>query len=168
VAGMTAKADQAVAAATETLRRLAICRSYADLPHAIRRYCERKGITRQRLDQRTGLADGHSAKLLAPSAVRVLGRISLGLVLDALELELVLQMRAKAAATGGEQTYADENASEGKPARQDWRRNRGTAWGKRMAARRALQMTPAQRSANARKAAQARWAARADRSMPQP
>jgi len=140
-----------------TAQPIAVCRSYAELQRAIREHCQRQGITRQRLDQRTGLADGHSAKLLGPAATKSLGRVSLGLILDALDLALVVQIRPDTPACTNPPTGAHENASDEKPARQDWRRNRGTAWGKRMAARRALRMTAEQRTASARHAAQARW-----------
>jgi hypothetical protein len=138
----------------------AVCRTYDDLRRAVAAICSEQGITRQQLDAEAGLADGHSAKLLSPRAMRAVKRfgfVSLGRILDALELEIVLRRRADAVSRDLPENHTHENTSEQKPAKQDWRRNRGSAWGKRMAAIRALSMTAEQRSASARKAIRARW-----------
>jgi hypothetical protein len=140
-------------------RQIAVCRSFEELRNAIAAFCEQQRVTRRDLDRRAGLAEGHSGKLLSPRARKKFGSVSFRWVLAALDLEIVVQRRPDAAATAIEQNHADVNASERKPAPNDWRRNRGSAWGKRMAARRALTMTAEQRSASARKAAQARWEA---------
>jgi hypothetical protein len=145
------------APANPSPRPIAICHNYNQLRAAIAAFCAGQRITRAQLDAGAGLADGHSSKLLGGGAVRSFSRVTLGRVLDALELEIVLQVRAEAVLRAELQKHADENACDGKPARQDWRRNRGRAWGKRMAARRALLLTRGQRSAIARKAAAARW-----------
>jgi hypothetical protein len=136
---------------------IAIIRNYDDLRRALRAHCEQVNITRQELDARTGLADGHSGKLLGPRAVKGFGRVSLTWLLEALDLELVLRRRNDTA------TEAFTEASlDAQPAPQDWRRNRGPRWGKRMNARRALSLTRDERSAIARKAAHARWQRRAN------
>jgi hypothetical protein len=140
-----------------TPQQIAVCRNYDQLRAALAAFCTRYGITRTMLDVDAGIADGHSGKLLGPAAAKVFGRVSLGRVLDALELEIVVQIRADAVLHAEQQKHADGHACENKPASRDWRRSRGRAWGKRMAARRALLLTSAQRRAIARRAAQARW-----------
>jgi hypothetical protein len=121
-------------------RVVATCRTYHDLRRAIADHCARNGITREALDVAAGLADGHSAKLLAPrnarrfgQAIKRFGSVSLGRVLDALELEIVLRVRDDAQAADLQQDHAPDDARDVAPARQDWRRNRGSAWGRRMA-----------------------------------
>jgi hypothetical protein len=135
-------------------RQLATCQTLEQLRDAIAAYCEQHQITRQALDKRAGLADGHSGKLLAPTSVKRFGSTSLRWMLAALDLEIVLQVRSK---TDLSTADACVDASERKPSPHDRRRKRGSGWGKRMAARRALALTQGQRSASARKAAQARW-----------
>ena len=134
--------------------QIATCQTLEQLRDALAAYCDQQQITRRALDRRAGLAEGQSAKLLCPTSVRRFGSTSLRWMLAALDLEIVLQVRSE---TDLSATDACVDASERKPSRQDWRRNRGPRWGKRMAARRALALTPEQRSASARKAAQARW-----------
>lgn len=167
---MAPVSDQARTAAPQPI---AVCRRYDDLRRAIVAFCADNGITRQELDARAALADGHSAKLLAPRtvrrAIRRFGNVSFGRVLEALGLEIVLQVRpdaAEAVAREKLSNRASDNASEQKTAPQDWRRNRGSAWGRRMAARRALSQTAEQRRASARKAAQARWGRRQSTTAP--
>jgi hypothetical protein len=64
---------------------------------------------------------------------------------------LVLQVAIDPAA------QALPSARQARAQRQHWRQKRGTGWGRRMAARRALKLTAEQRRGIARKAAQARW-----------
>jgi hypothetical protein len=147
-------------AATPT-RQIATVRTYDGLRKALSDYCARAEITRAKLDVEAGLADGHAAKLLAPAAGRRLGRavrhfgiVSLGRVLDALGLELIVQVRADAVR---DLAAADASAdASDAPHPKDWRRRRGTGWAQRMNGRRALLLPPARRSEIAREAAQAR------------
>ncbi len=138
-------------------RQIAVCHTYEQLRDAIAAFCSHHRVTRQALDRRAGLADGHSSKLLSPKAAMKFGPVSLRWILAALDLEIVLQVRPDAAMNTEQQNHAGVNAGERKPARQDWRRNRGTRWGQRMRARQLLQMTAEQRSASARRAAAVRW-----------
>jgi hypothetical protein len=137
-------------------RHLAVCRTLEQLRDAIAAYCEQHEITRQVLDRRAGLADGHSGKLLSPTSVKKFGSTSLRWVLAALDLEIVLRVR-EAPGPHGPPDDAHVAAYERKPHPKDWRRNRGERWGKRMAARRALVLSDNERSDIARRAAQARW-----------
>jgi hypothetical protein len=148
-------------AKTAAPRPLAVCRSYDDLRRAIAAFCADQGITRQDLDADAGLTDGHAGKLLAPRtlrrAIKRFGDVSFGRVLDALDLEIVLQVRADAAERTKPPSDALGDACSEQPHPQDWRRKRGTGWARRMAARRALLLPPKRRKEIARKAALARW-----------
>ena len=76
-------------------RTIATCQTFEQLRDAIAAYCHQQQITRQALDRRAGLAEGHSAKLLSPTSVRRFGATSLRWILAALDLEIVLQVRSK-------------------------------------------------------------------------
>jgi hypothetical protein len=142
-------------------RQLAVSQTLDGIRDAIAAYCEEQRITREMLDGRAGLAVGHSGKLLGQGSARKFGATSLRWILTALDLELVLRKRSNA--TIPEQ--ADGQACARQQAPQDWRRNRRTR-AKRAAAFRALSLTPEQRSAIARKAAQARWQRRSSHMPP--
>ena len=128
---------------------IAIVRSYTELQRAVVAWCEQIGMTRAELDVQAGLAEGHSGKLLARRARKKLGLVTRGRVMAAtgLALQVVIDPDAQA-------------SPQARPAhipRQHWRQKRGSSWGKRLAARRALALTAEQRSSIARKAAQTRW-----------
>lgn len=129
---------------------IAVCHGLEELRGALAVYCQRR-ISRRELDRKACLGDGHASKLLAPTGLRKFCG-SLRWVLLALELEIVLRPRAETAHC----EQANGQAAIRLPAPNDWRRNpRSSA--KRAAAFRALSLTPEQRSAIARKAANARW-----------
>jgi hypothetical protein len=69
---------------------LAEVRSWRDLHEALRRRAESLDISRATLDDVSGLCSGYSAKILAPTPIRSLGRISLDALLGALGCKLVL------------------------------------------------------------------------------
>jgi hypothetical protein len=74
-------------------KRLAVITTYLDLHEALRARCSELNISRETLDNVAGLQEGYSAKLLGPhpqGSMRVLGRQSLGLVLGALGVELIM------------------------------------------------------------------------------
>jgi hypothetical protein len=157
---------------TGASRQIAVCRDYGQLVDALVRCCAGEGITRQELEARARLPEGLAAKLLSPRksgrrrTIRGFGRKTLGPVLDVLGIELVVQFRDDAAVSDFPANDANGDASERQPAPQDWRRNRGSAWGKRYAALRMLRTTAEQRSASARKAAKARWQRRSSNMPP--
>jgi hypothetical protein len=138
-------------------RPIATVRSIEEFCDAIAAYCAAHGITRAQLDQRAGLADGHSSALLSPKAAKKFGPVSFRWVLAALDLELTLQRRADAPPITNGQNHAHVDAHGRKPARQDWRRTYGSAWGRRMTGLRMLVTTREQRREIARRAAIARW-----------
>jgi hypothetical protein len=140
------------------LRPVAIARTYRDLQNALRTRSDELNMTRAALDQRAGLADGHASKLLAPRARKRLGKVSFELVLAALGLAVVVVEDSEAVEHLERQIEvvpACESACEKPP---HWRSTKGSAWGRRMAARRALKLTAAERTAIARKANRARQA----------
>lgn len=71
-------------------RLLAIARSYDDLHAAIIARVDELEPTRLTLDAATGLPDGYCGKLLGRSKVKVFGLLSLGALLEALGLVLVV------------------------------------------------------------------------------
>jgi hypothetical protein len=111
---------------------------------------------RPELDGEAGLTDGHSAKLLSARARKKLGIVTLGRVMAAAGLVLIVAIDPDA-------PPRDLNASKlvSRSRRYDrtkhWRRDRSSsAWGKRMAALRALKLSGPERSEIARNAALAR------------
>jgi hypothetical protein len=130
---------------------IAVVRSYDDLRRVVADWCEKIHMTRAELDVEAGLADGHAGKLLSRRARRTLSLVTLGRVMAAAGLVLIV-------ARDHEAPQRESNARTfASTTRQNhWRRNRGTAWGRRMAALRALKLPPDQRSEIARHAANAR------------
>jgi hypothetical protein len=141
---------------TATPQPIATVRSYDELRRAVADYCDRIGMTRMELDRRAGITEGHAGKLLARKAVKKFGPMSLGLVLAATGLVLIVAEDHEAQPHA---EHAHDNAS-GEPTKH-WRYTRGSGWGRRMAALRTLKQSAAERSASASKAARARWQRRA-------
>ena len=132
-------------------------RSYDDVRRIVAEHCASLGLSRAELDAEAGIADGNAAKALARRARKRMGWVTLGRILAAtgLVLQVAIDPDAQAA----------PQARSARTSRQHWRRQRGSAWGKRMAARRALALSAEQRSAIARRAAKARWS-RANKEAP--
>jgi len=151
---MTASAAPQPANATAP-QPIAVIRSYSALREAITAWCAATGMTRAELDTEAGLGDGHSGKLLSAREIKKLGNVTLGRVLAATGTVLILAQDHEAPAQAAARSHASSHASSPPP--KHWRTNKGRAWGRRMAARRALKLSAAERSASARKAAQARW-----------
>jgi hypothetical protein len=107
-------------------------------------------MTRAELDAEAGLADGHAGKLLSDRPRKKLGIVTLGRVMAATGLVLIVADDPDAQAPSQASPTSKSRSTH-------WRTNKGTSWGRRMAARRALKLTTEQRSSIARKAAQARW-----------
>jgi hypothetical protein len=70
------------------MRRLAVVSDYSELVAALRARAEALDVSNLTLDEVTGLPSGYSGKVLGRS--QILGRLSLGLLLDALGLRLVV------------------------------------------------------------------------------
>lgn len=71
-------------------RRIATVTSYDELIAAFRARADELKVTRETLDSVTGLQTGYSGKLLAPVPMKSLGRVSLGPMLQAMGLAIVL------------------------------------------------------------------------------
>lgn len=149
-------------------RRIAICTSYVELMDAIRARADELGVTRETLDAVSGLQAGYSSKLLAPVPIRSLGPTSLGPMLGALGLAIVVvedhAMLAKVQGRLAKRQRPVLDASDGmlplkrKKRRGYWRKNE--AWSSILNSRRMLILPASKRSAIARKAARTRWAKR--------
>jgi hypothetical protein len=140
---------ESTGAASAAPRPIGTARSYDDVRRIVAEHCASLGMSRAELDAEAGIADGNAAKALARRARKRLGWVTLGRVMAAVGLVLQVAIDPDA--------QAAPQARSTRAARQHWRQRRGSAWGKRLAARRALKLTAEQRSAIARKAAQARW-----------
>jgi hypothetical protein len=138
-------------------RQIAVIRSYDDLHRGLRDRSSELGMTRADLDAKAGLADGHAGKLLGQRQVKRFGNLTLGLVMGALKVALVMVEDSDIVAPPAEHTDASHSmrATPGSGSR--WRFPKGPDFARSMGARRVHKQTPEQRSAAARKAAQARW-----------
>lgn len=150
-----------------TERRLAEVRDYDGLHRALRQRADELRVSRQDLDEVAGLQSGYAGKLLAPVPIKAIGRATLGPMLGALGLKLLLVEDAEALARIrgriGARAKAKANAGASMPAHKrkrrrgkTWRGNRG--WGQMMRARQLVLSSEGERRKRARTAARARWA----------
>jgi hypothetical protein len=167
MAHMTASGPQEPArVALDAPRSIALARSYSDVQRAIADYCERTSMTRAELDAEAGIADGNSSKALARRARKRLGWVTLGRILAAAGLVLIVAVDPE---TPPRDFDASNSASRLRYSRsKHWRRNRGSNWGRRMAALRALKLSATRRSEIARNAALARHQRSPQQSPEQP
>jgi len=112
-------------AATEP-RPIAVVRSYSDLREAISAWCASIHMTRAELDADAGLTDGHSGKLLSRREIKKFGNVTLGRVLAAVGLVLILAQEQETP------SHASSHASQPPPPPQHWRTSKGSSWGRRM------------------------------------
>lgn len=151
--GAAAEPAQAIAG---TPPPLGVARSFDDVRRFVADHCERIAMSRAELDFEAGLTDGHSAKLLARRARKRLGPVSLGRVLAAAGLVLIVAVDPDAPPRD-----FDVSTAESKRQRYDrtkhWRRDRSSsAWGRRMVAMRNVKLSATRRSEIARNAAKVR------------
>jgi len=144
----------------EAAQPIAIVRDYGDLHRLLRARSRELGITRERTDERIGLAAGHSAKLLARVPRKRLGLSTLGPFLAAFGIVLIVVEDDEALTLIEQRLRASEHAPDETPCRYDWRGKKGSGWARRMNGLRRLKLTAAQRSASASRAARARWGKR--------
>jgi hypothetical protein len=69
------------------MRQLATVRSYDDLHQALRDRADEIDVSRNNLDEVTGLPNGYVGKLLGGKQVKNIGAMSLGLLLSALRAQ---------------------------------------------------------------------------------
>ncbi len=130
---------------------LGAARSFADISRIVADHCEQIGMSRAALDAEAFIGSGHAAKALAKRARKKLGWTTLGRVMEAVGV-LIYVVRDPAA-----QIPASTVASRNNNSRDHhWRNVKGTAWGRRMAAMRALKLPAERRAEIARHAAQVR------------
>lgn len=144
-------------------RGLAVIRTYKELHAAIRARAESLKVSRDTLDERTGLQTGYSAKLLGPVPIKNFGATSLGPMLAALGVALVLIEDPETfARITAKMPKRDESRAHASHDMLPVRRQRNRALfnsdaSKVMNARRHLLLTPNQRRRIAKAAAHARW-----------
>jgi hypothetical protein len=156
--------QESACAASNAPQPIATVRSYDDLRRAVADWCDHIGMSRAELEAEAGLADGHASKLLSAKARKRLGIVSLGRVMAAAGLVLIVAIDPESE-IGAD--HACEAACEKKPnGTKHWRTHKGSAWGRRMAALRALKLSAPRRSEIGRIAAQARLQHRQAASAP--
>jgi hypothetical protein len=112
-------------------------------------------MSRAELDAEADIADGNASKALARRARKRMGWVTLGRILAAAGLVLIVAEDRDAPPRDLDaSTLARRSVRYGRA--KHWRNIKGPAWGRRMAALRALKLTPARRSEIARIASQAR------------
>jgi hypothetical protein len=153
--------QEAACASSNAPQPIAVVRSYDALRRVVADWCEQNHITRAELDAEAGLTDGHAGKLLASKARKKLGMVSLGRVMAAAGLVLIVAVDPEAPLRI---TAASNTVSKARP--KHWRRQKGSSWGRRMAMLRALKLSGPQRSEIARHAAHARHRRRQAASAP--
>jgi hypothetical protein len=73
-----------------TERRIGVARDYGELQGLLRARADELAVSRQALDQISGLQDGYVAKLLSAIPKKALGRTSFGPLLGALACKILL------------------------------------------------------------------------------
>lgn len=138
---------------------------YAGLMDAMRLRMVELDTTYDGVDELAGLPLRYTSKLFAPVPIKGVGRHSLGPLLGALGIKLLVVVDTALMAKVTKQLSHREpikraDAHGGTPTRRRRKKSalKGNSdWGRVMAARRFLLSNPKQRSAKARKAARAQW-----------
>lgn len=117
-------------------------------------------ISGETMDSISGLTSAYASKLLAPYPPKYLGRSSLGPMMGCLGVMLLLvededMMSQIAGRLGQRKNTSVRKPTSKRPRKSPLRGN--SAWGKAMAARRMITMTPRQRSLQAKRAIRSRW-----------
>jgi hypothetical protein len=141
---------------------LGIIRDYDDLINALRTRADALRMSRATISDLCGLPDGYAAKLLAATAPKTLGRKSLGLMLEALGLQLIvaedpvaLAKYEKRRTPRAEWQVRPNMLSIAGKRRREWLFSPEKA--KECAALRMAKLSPEKRQKLARRAARARW-----------
>jgi hypothetical protein len=153
---------------TDQPRQLAIVHDYDGLHAALRARIDELQIVvgqhkrgQKTFDERTGLPDGYASKLLAPVPMKGLGKISLGPMLTALGLKLVVVEDLDAVRQITSKLPRKLHANGSIPTERGPYRRRypklGSGWGRVMRARGLLLIPAHKRRQIARAAAKARW-----------
>jgi hypothetical protein len=141
-------------------KQLAICRSYQELITALRARVVELGTTGESVDDVAGLPQRYTAKLLAPIPIKTLGKISLGPLLGALGLALVVVEDREALARIRDRLTPTKGSHAFLPTTQRRKHRPFTGdseWGRIMRARRTVLSSPKTRQRQARHAILTRW-----------
>jgi hypothetical protein len=151
---------------------LGIVRHYDDLHRICRARAESLDVSRSTIDEAGGFTPGYAGKLLSPRPIKHLSYLSLGLMLGALGLKLLVVEDSEALARVQRRLVKRQF----KTSVQHWRQKRaaeamlptetaetrpqverGTEWARAMNARRAKRTSKAERKKIAKVAARERW-----------
>lgn len=133
---------------------LAIARDYDQLIAAFRARRDELKVTHLTLDDIAGLQGGYTGKLLSDPPIRAFGRVSLGPILGALGLAVVLVQDNAALRRVQDRLVTRKHRKMHADRSQSWFTSKNA---REMARRRAMKMSEKERSASASKAAKARW-----------
>jgi hypothetical protein len=149
------------------LRILATIRDYQQLVLALRDWVAKLGTTGESIDALAGLPDRYVSKLLAPVPLKGIGRHSLGPLLGALGLKLILAVDTEQLALIGHRLDPAKKRRWVDDAREGMRARKqppgmivSPAMGRVLNARWQLLMSPKRKREMGRNAARARWGAR--------
>lgn len=142
-----------------TDRVIATVHDYGQLVGALRARVAELGVSYETVDHVSGLSNTHTSKLLALVPVKRLGRTSLGLVLGALGLKIIVVEDAEALrlVAARLKRKEDQYASSGMHPHKKRANTGNSLWSKVLNSRRAFKLTPKQRTRIAKRAAMARW-----------
>lgn len=137
-------------------------RDYDQLIAALRARVAELGVSLETVEGVAGLPERYAIKLLAPIPVKGVGRASLGPMLGALGLKIVVVEDAEALARVARRLVRKEAqyANTGMRTEKSHVNTGDSEWGRIMAARRMVLISPRQRTRLAKRAARARWAKR--------
>src|SRR5262245_29579627 len=110
-------------------RLLAEVRDYAQLVQALRARIDELGVAGETIDDVAGLPTRYTTKLLAPIPIKSLGRVSLGPLLGALGLKLIVAEDAEALARIRHRLTPRKNTNGRLPATRTRRRGRSPLLG---------------------------------------
>lgn len=136
-------------------RIIATARDYGELIKGIRAYVESIGASRASIDELSGLPAGYTSTLLATSPARSLGRTSMGPLLGALGLMLLIATDPQTARNPRRMPKRNES--------QVRHRHKPAAWlftperAREARSKAVSSLTPARRRQIARRAIRARW-----------
>lgn len=150
---------------------LAEIRNYDELNAALRKRADDLNVSRETIDAVSGLQSGYAAKLLAPVPIRTLSRMSLGAMLGALGLKLLVVEdldTVRRIERRLVQRKRDHYANGKMPTAKNPKRREECAssdWGRLMRSRALMIQSSLRRREIAQIAARARWQT-ADRGVP--
>ena len=140
---------------------LAEIKTYKHLVDALRRRSAALGMSREALDAAAPLQPGYAGKLLAPIPVRALGHLTLGPVLMALGVKILLVEDTETIKRITQRANLAGHTDDAIPTMEKKKKRRypklGPEWGRLMRARALAKQSPMKRRALAIAAIKARW-----------